>query len=77
MDIKSIISRAGGPTAVGALFGISRQAVIQWTKVPAERCMALAEATKDLGITVHDLRPDIYGAPPPSRAQPAKRDKAA
>ncbi|MCH8137231.1 MAG: helix-turn-helix domain-containing protein [Proteobacteria bacterium] len=37
--------------------GISRAAVTQWHRIPAERVIAIEQAT---GIDRHDLRPDIY-----------------
>jgi DNA-binding transcriptional regulator YdaS (Cro superfamily) len=43
---------------------ISSQAVSQWERVPAARCLVIEAATKSR-VTRHDLRPDIYGPPPP------------
>lgn len=62
MDIKTIISIAGGPTAVAALFGINSQAVSQWKRVPVDRCRALEDATNG-AVTRFDMRPDVFGAP--------------
>jgi hypothetical protein len=42
---------------------LTRQAVHCWAEngVPAERCALVEEAT---GIPLHELRPDIFPAPP-------------
>ena len=40
---------------------ITPQAISQWRKVPAERAMAVSEAT---GVPLHELRPDVFPAPP-------------
>lgn len=45
--------------------GVTIQAVSQWRKVPAERCLAVEEAT---GISRYELRPDIFGQAPESAA---------
>jgi DNA-binding transcriptional regulator YdaS (Cro superfamily) len=58
----------GGPSALAEALSnlndgaetISSQAVSQWKKVPAERVLSVEHVT---GISRHDLRPDIYGAP--------------
>lgn len=44
--------------------GVTYQAVRKWEKsrVPAERCRLLALAT-DGAVSVHDLRPDVFGPP--------------
>lgn len=58
--LRRAIEKAGGPTAVGRLFGISSQAVSQWERCPPPRVLALAHAS---GVPPHELRPDLY--PPP------------
>lgn len=40
--------------------GITRGAVAQWRKVPAER---VAEVSALTGIPKHELRPDLWEAP--------------
>ena len=58
-----------GLTAIAKLYlpPISPQAVIKWTrsdvKVPAERCMAIEQATNG-AVTRYDLRPDVFGPAP-------------
>jgi hypothetical protein len=48
--------------------GITRQAVSGWHAIPAEWVKKIAELT---GIPPHQLRPDLYDAPPPSRSRRA------
>jgi hypothetical protein len=64
---KRLIARAGGPGLVGQMFDppISSQAVSQWERVPAARCLVIEAATKG-GVSRHELRPDLYG-PAPAR----------
>jgi len=54
---SGVLRDAGGPQAVGDVFGISAAAVAQWRDCPAERVLALEKAT---GISRHRIRPDIY-----------------
>jgi DNA-binding transcriptional regulator YdaS (Cro superfamily) len=62
--LQKAIDRAGNPTKLGKLIGISRQAVEQWKVVPPERVLAVEKAT---GVSRYELRPDIYGDPPRGR----------
>lgn len=62
MDIKKIISKAGGPIALGRRLKLSRGAVSQWAVVPAERVLFVAAAT-DWQISPHEIRPDLYPNP--------------
>lgn len=55
------IRLAGGPGAVGQALGISREAVQQWRRCPAERAIQLERLTGGQ-ITRHELRPDLYPA---------------
>ena len=56
------IDKAGGRTAVAKMFGITPEAVRQWTledrRIPAEYILKLEEAS---GVSRYDLRPDVYG----------------
>jgi DNA-binding transcriptional regulator YdaS (Cro superfamily) len=69
MDDASPLSRAvraaGGPSALGAHLGISPQAISQWQRVPAERVLAVEGVS---GVPAHELRPDLYRAPPSEAA---------
>lgn len=63
MDIRSLVKKAGGPAKVGAILGITSQAVSQWHRVPPEHCIPLERATSG-ALSRHDLRPDIFGPAP-------------
>lgn len=78
MNTKAIIAKLGGPARVAQMAGdITSQAVSQWRQIPASRCRRIAAASKG-AVTVHDLRPDIYGpAPtPPDAPAPAQQEAA-
>jgi len=64
---QELIRLAGGPTFIASIFGIHSQAVSQWERVPAERCLAIEEATAG-GLTRYMMRPDIYGQSPRAAA---------
>lgn len=49
----------GGVTRLAEILKISRPAIYQWKRVPAERVIAIEIATKGQ-VTRHQLRPDLY-----------------
>ncbi|WP_019905683.1 YdaS family helix-turn-helix protein [Methylobacterium sp. 77] len=51
--------KAGGRKALAAAIGVTRQAIEQSRRVPAERVLDVERISK---VSRHDLRPDIYGA---------------
>lgn len=55
--LQRALELIGGPSALASRLGISREAVSQWRRVPAERVIAVETAT---GVPRRDLRPDIY-----------------
>lgn len=57
MDIKTIIEKAGGLSAVARKCGISRQAVFQWKVVPVAH---VAQVAKITGLSRRMIRPDVY-----------------
>jgi DNA-binding transcriptional regulator YdaS (Cro superfamily) len=62
--IDQVRTRAGGTVALAAALSLSGvpirpQAISQWTRVPAERCLDVERLT---GISRHVLRPDVFGA---------------
>lgn len=59
------IKLGGGPGAVGAAFNITREAVQQWKRCPAERVLQL-ERLIGGQISKEQLRPDLY--PPEDEA---------
>lgn len=59
--LRVLLTVAKTHSAVAAALGITTPAVIQWTRVPVERCLGLERA---FGVSRHVLRPDIYGPLP-------------
>jgi DNA-binding transcriptional regulator YdaS (Cro superfamily) len=51
-------SQAGTISALAGHLGISRGAICQWDKVPAERVIAVEAVT---GVSRAELRPDLFG----------------
>lgn len=52
---------AGNASRLAEMLGLTVQAVYQWKKVPAERCLEVERLT---GIPRYELRSDIYGEGP-------------
>lgn len=55
--IEIAVDKMGGQTALGRALGIKPQSIQKWTKIPAERVVAIERAT---GIPREQLRPDLY-----------------
>ena len=55
--LKKAIEKAGTAAALARAIGISRQALGDWDRVPAEQIVAVERAT---GIPRNELRPDLY-----------------
>lgn len=56
----------GSQTKLAKLLGIRSPSISEWRRrqrVPAERCIAIEQATGGK-ITRYDLRPDVFGAAP-------------
>ena len=51
------IKAAGGFSEVARSLGRTRQAVIQWERVPVEHVLRLESLS---GVPRHELRPDVY-----------------
>jgi DNA-binding transcriptional regulator YdaS (Cro superfamily) len=51
--------RAGGQARLAKLLGVTRQAVCQWKRVPADRVREIERLT---GVPREVLRPDLFGA---------------
>ncbi len=69
--LDKAIKHVGGVTRLAEKLGMRQSAVSNWRlrgkpkgRVPAEHCRAV-EAATDGAVTVHDLRPDVFGAKPP------------
>lgn len=52
-----VLKAAGGPVPLAAHLGITRHAIYQWDRVPAERLGAVMEFT---GLQAHEIRPDLF-----------------
>ena len=73
--VSLAIEKAGSVAALAALAGVRQQAISQWRRrIPAERVLLIEGLT---GISRHQLRPDVFGPPPPPRAAPAQPADAA
>ncbi len=59
--LQKAIAIAGTNAALGALCGITGQAVAQWKQVPRKHILTVERHT---GISRHELRPDIFGSRP-------------
>jgi DNA-binding transcriptional regulator YdaS (Cro superfamily) len=51
------VSEAKGASQLAKLIGVTRSAISQWKRVPAERVLQVEKAT---GVSRHELRPDLY-----------------
>jgi TorA maturation chaperone TorD len=58
--LEEAIRAAGGVGALAQKIGISQPSVSNWSRVPAERVVAVESVT---GVTRTVLRPDLYGEP--------------
>ena len=58
--LDEAVRAAGGVSELARQIGISQPSVSNWTRVPAERVVAVETAT---GVDRKILRPDLYGEP--------------
>jgi len=65
MSIQKAVDACGSQRQLARRVGVTQQAINKWAKgrTPAERCHAVAAATEG-AVTVHELRPDLFGPPP-------------
>ena len=63
--LEKAVEIKGSIAALARALGITRAAICQWDRIPAERVIAIEAAT---GVPRHDLRPDLY---PPLPSAPA------
>lgn len=68
--LAKAIAAAGSISELAIRLDITVQAVSQWFWPPPERC---ADIERETGIPRAELRPDIYGAWPGRKRQPAAR----
>jgi DNA-binding transcriptional regulator YdaS (Cro superfamily) len=62
--IRQAIEAAGTVAALARKLGVTRSAIHQWVRIPAERVLDIERAT---GVSRQTLRPDLY-PPEPARA---------
>lgn len=55
--LERAIKAVEGVAKLAELIGVSGPAISQWTRVPAERVIAVERAT---GVNRRELRPDLY-----------------
>lgn len=60
--LSKAIEIVGGNAAMGRIIGISREAVSQWDRCPAERVLVVSDATGG-AVKPEELRPDIFRSP--------------
>jgi len=60
------VERAGGVTKLAEAINVTRSAVSQWQRIPAERVL---EVERVSGVSRTILRPDLYPAEPAGVAQ--------
>jgi DNA-binding transcriptional regulator YdaS (Cro superfamily) len=70
--IQRAVNIVGSQTALARKLSLSQGRVWQWlndpsAKVPAERCIAIEQATEG-AVTRYELRPDIFGEAPKAAA---------
>src|SRR5215203_4492892 len=61
--LDAAIRAAGGVGALARALGISQPSVSNWSRVPAERVLAVESLT---GVPRSTLRPDLYPSDPPA-----------
>jgi DNA-binding transcriptional regulator YdaS (Cro superfamily) len=57
--LKAATNAVGGCARLALLIGVTKSAVYQWKRVPAERVLAVEAVT---GVSRQQLRPDLYPA---------------
>ncbi|MBT2142714.1 MULTISPECIES: helix-turn-helix domain-containing protein [unclassified Rhodanobacter] len=83
--LNKAIDHAGGVTALAEKLGVRQSVVSNWRtrgddpRAPAERCIAIEQAT-DGAVTRYELRPDVFGEAPPKPdgqgTKPSKQEAA-
>lgn len=53
------VAAVGGVTKLAEAIGVTRSAVSQWLRVPADRVIDVERVS---GVSRYELRPDIFGA---------------
>jgi TorA maturation chaperone TorD len=70
--LEEAIKAVGGVASLARAIGIAQPSVSNWTRVPAERVLAVEALTS---VSRFVLRPDLYGEGSPSRSLPSEVDE--
>ena len=70
LALERAIGEAGGTAALARTINVTPQAISQWDRVPAERVLAVEQASGGK-VTRHELRPDLYPPAPGERTTAA------
>lgn len=76
--IDRAVAQLGSQQKLADALGIRSPSISEWrtrNRVPAERCVAVEEATGG-AVTRYELRPDVFGAAP-GQAIPTSEGEAA
>ena len=55
--LQKAIEKTGSGARLADQLGVTRQALYQWHRIPAERVLEIERIT---GVPRHELRPDLY-----------------
>lgn len=73
--ISRAIATLGSQSALASGLGVTQGLISQWStgrlKVPAERCIAIEQATNG-AVTRYELRPDVFGQPANREVNPCR-----
>ena len=70
--LEQAIKAAGGVASLARAIGIAQPSVSAWTRIPAERVLAVESATR---VDRFILRPDLYGVPGDQVSSTSKIDE--
>ena len=65
-----VLELSGGKSALARALGVTPQAVQAWSRVPADRVLAV-EAIVSGKVTRHEMRPDVFGPGSPDETEAA------
>ena len=71
--LDAAVRELGSQGKLAKALGVTAMAVSQWRRrgIPVERCRDIEAATHG-AVTVHDLRPDVFGPSPGIRPEMPK-----
>ena len=70
--LEQAIKAAGGVASLARAIGIAQPSVSAWSRIPAERVLAVESATR---VDRFILRPDLYGVPGDQVSSTSKIDE--